>query len=362
MGEYHGVAAISPDGTQVAFGTGGPGGQVLILDVQRMKMQHYVHTGIAVEALAWLGPRRIVASMQCNPRNVAGRGCGIAMVDSTTGEVVRRWPETEADTETLPFEPGFQSPKPFATTPYGIVFLLASAQRVAPARLVVIGRDEELRSVTLPSIAAGRERRPFREQSAGLAISPAGDRAYVVGLDSIVTEVDLETLEIRDHPVQGLDPGAPFTTRRAFWLSGRIVVHGGGYTGSLGEAASGSEPAGVMTIDATSWRARTIDAEAHQAAEAAGRMLVYGGRTLGLAAYSADGAQRFHLFAGDDRPIASVYVDGTYAYAVSVDPQPGETVGRARQSHVRVVDVATGQVIREARPSARLVDFARPYR
>jgi DNA-binding beta-propeller fold protein YncE len=367
VGEYHGVAAISPDGTQLAAGTGGPGGQVQIIDIQRMEAQHSVYTGIAVEALAWLGPRRIVAAMQCNPRNVAGRGCGIAVVDSTTGEVVRRWPETEADTETLPFVPGFLSPKTFATTPHGIVFLLIPARRVAPARLVVIRPEEELRSVTLSSIATGQERLSGPQQSAGLAIPPAGGRAYVVGLESIVTEVDLETLEIRDHPVEGLDPTLPFTSRRAFWLNGQIVVHGAGSTHSLGAGVSwvsGSVPAGVMTIDTTSWRARTIDADAHQAVEAAGLMLVYGGRSSGLTGYSADGERRFHLFADDDHPVASVYVDGLYAYAVSIDPQLREPDGRdyVRESHVRVVDVATGQVIREARPSARLIGFAHPYR
>jgi len=363
---------FSPDGTQLAVGAGGPGGQLRIIDIQRMETQHYVHTGIAVEALAWLGPRRIVAAMQCNPGNVAGRGCGIAVVDSTTGEVVRRWPETEADTETLPFEPGYLSPRTFETTPHGIVFLLVPARQVAPARLVVIRREEELRSVTLPSIATGRERLPFGpQQSAGLAVPPAGDRAYVIGLESIVTEVDLETLEIREHAVQGLDPTAPFSSRRAFWLNGQIVVHGAGFTSGLGTGVSGSVPAGVMTIDTTSWRVRTIDADAHQAVEAAGLLLVYGGHSPGLAGYSADGEKRFHLFADDDRPVASVHVDGPYAYAVSIDP-PQEADGaaqtvrarrRARQtgSHVRVVDVATGQVIREARPSARLVDFARPF-
>lgn len=350
--EYHGSAAISPDGTQLAVATGGPRGKVRIIDIRGMEMQYYVQAGIAAEAVAWLRPGRVVASLACNPANASGRGCGIVLVDSVRGEVVRRWPETEADAWTLRFEQGDAAPKTVAKTPFGVLFLLVHATEVTAPRLVMIDNKEELRSVSLPSIRAGRNRPfivnppPFSPQSSpALAVHPAGDRVYVIGAEPTVVEVDLTTLQVREHPIEGLARGSEFGQRRAFWMDGRIVVYGPG-RGRM----SSQTPAGVSTIDVASWRARTIDARGNQASAAGGTLLVYGGESRGLTGYSLDGNERFRLFEDEDGSVESAHVDGGYVYVVTVDR-------RQTLSRVRVVDVATGKVVREATPADRPIDF-----
>jgi hypothetical protein len=360
VGEYHWSAALSPDGAQLAVAAGGPGGKVRIIDPRRMETQHFVQTGIAAEAVAWLRPGRIVAALACNPANSSGRGCGMVLVDSLTGEVVRRWPETEADAWTLRFEPGEAAPRTVAKTPFGVLMLLAHATEVTAARLAMIDDTEELRSVSLPSIRAGRDRPvvvnpgPFAPQSsAALAVHPAGDRAYVIGAEPTVTEVDLKSLQVREHPVEGLDRASEFSQRRAFWIDGRLVVYSADPMMGFGGGVAGRTPSGVRTIDVGSWRARTIEASASHATVAAGVLLVYGGQSRGLAGYSPDGKERFRLFADDGRPVASVHCDGRYAYVASVDQ-------RQDSARLRVVDVSTGEVVRDATPAARLIDLVLP--
>jgi hypothetical protein len=358
--EYHWIAATSPDGSQLAVATGGPACKIRIIDIARMEMQHRVQAGIAAEALAWLRPGRVVAALACNPANIAGRGCGIVLVDSNSGGIVRRWPETEADDQTLRFEPGFFAPKTVAKTPFGVLFLLGHATEVTAARLVLIDDKEELRSLSLPSIRAGRHRptvsnlAPFGPQkSAGLAIHSAGDRAYVIGTEPTIAEIDLKSFQVREHQVEGFDRGSDFSVRRAFWMDGQIVVYGVDQSAGADGSLAGRTPAGVRAVDIASWRARTIDAHASQATAAAGTLLAYGGESRGLTGYSPDGNERFRLFADDDSPVASVHVDGRYAYAISVDRQQGAV-------RARVVDVAAGKLVREVTPSARLIDLALP--
>jgi hypothetical protein len=284
------------------------------------------------------------------------------LVDTITGNVVRRWPETEADAWTLRFEQGDAEPKTVARTPFGVLFLLAHATELTAARLVMIDEKEEMRSVSLPSIRAGRNRPfltnppPFSPQlSAALAVHPSGDRAYVIGLEPTVAEVDLKSFQVREHPIEGLDRVSEFGERRAFWMDGRIVVYGVDLTIEPDGKQSSPRPAGVRMIDVVSWRAQTVGVRASYATTAAGTLLVYGGEFRGLAGYSRDGKERFRLFADNDRSIVSVHCDGPYAYVTSVDQQ--ETAMR-----LRIVDVSTGKVLREGTPSARLIDLALPYR
>src|SRR5437867_3084168 len=138
IGEYHWAATTSPDGLRLAVATGGPGGGIQIIDLERMETAHSVHTGIAAEALAWLTPNRLLGALQCNPTNSGGRGCGIVLVDGGNGKILRRWPETERNAEFLPFRPPSSPPKPVATTRHGAVFLPGNCSEIASARLARI--------------------------------------------------------------------------------------------------------------------------------------------------------------------------------------------------------------------------------
>jgi hypothetical protein len=358
IGEYHRAAILSPDGVRLAVATGGPGGGIQIVDVERMEILHSVHTGIAAEALAWLTPDRVLGALQCNPANSAGRGCGIVLVDGVTGKIVRRWPETENDTQLLPVHPPLSGPKPVATTRHGVVFLLGHAREIAAARLVLITKAEEFRSVSLSPIQVGlyqtsslRGRPLGPDASAGLAVDPAGERAFVVGAESTVAEIDLSTMNVRYHEVTGLERRSKVGVRRAFWLpDGGIAVFGYDLVVPTGDGRVTMLPAGVRIIDTMTWRARTIDAQASTAALAAGSLLVYGGELLGVTAYNPDGRERFRLF-GDEQ-VREVYPDGAHAYVVT-----RKTAGDSGRYRVRVISAATGTLIRETIPSERLVDL-----
>jgi hypothetical protein len=254
-------------------------------------------------------------------------------------------------------------PKPVAVTPHGVVFLLAHWSRLAPARVVFITREEELRSASLSGIelASGLRVPPFRRKSGGLAVDASGQRAFIVGVQGTVAEVDLETLHVRHREIEALK-ASPQGGRRAVVPldQGRLAMFGDNFrAGEAGGPSSNfrslvgvvQEPAGVTVIDTESWTARTVDPQASRAAFAAGTLLVYGGRSSGVTGYSSDGRRRFHLF-GDEteqRSVAAVHAHGGLAYVVT---QSGDAT-----STVTVIDAATGTIEREANVPGRLFDL-----
>src|SRR4051794_28791690 len=66
--EYHDNWSFSPDGSRVALGMGGAGDicgrGICIVDVRSMSIAAQIHAPTAVEAVAWLRPRRIVGVLQ----------------------------------------------------------------------------------------------------------------------------------------------------------------------------------------------------------------------------------------------------------------------------------------------------------
>jgi hypothetical protein len=189
-----------------------------------------------------------------------------------------------------------------------------------------------------------------------LVVDDAGKRAFVIGGEQTVGEVDLTTMSARYHEVQGLERRGNVSQRSALWLDGgRIAVFGEDVM-IAGDGRVTRVPAGVTVIDTTTWRAQTIDARASRAAFAASTLLVYGGESRGLSGYASDGRERFRLFYNgqEQESIVSVHLDGAYAYVVT-----GQTPGETQRRRVRVINVATGTVVHEATPAARLVDLVR---
>jgi hypothetical protein len=330
VGEYHRAWSFSPDGSQVALATSMPGAGgrigIRIVDVARMRAHKDVATGIAAEALAWLAPDRLVAVLQSGE---------VVVVDPTSGEIVRRW--------SMSTGARFYFPKS-AATPEMLVALLVGTGKLRPARLVVVDRDGRLRSTRLGRIRVG-ERRAANDlvvpQSAGLALDPAGDRAFVAGTGARLATVDLDTMRVRYHrlrnPAKTRTRGGAIVSsdRRALWLGhGRLAVTGHDYVSGSGRRVETS-PSGVHMVDTRRWTSHTIAKRASAARIAAGRLLVYAPRHTpgaGLGIYSRDGRRLHQLFG--NRAL-DVQVAGRYAYAI------GERA-------VRVVNVRTGKVLHRA--------------
>jgi len=292
LGEYHEDWSFSPDGSQLALGMGGQGDPcgrgICIVDAETMRIAGYVHAPIAVEAVAWLSPRRIVGVLQ--------RG-GVFVADPVTETVT-----SSRDLPFLPFGPAV------ARTSGGLAVLMRSR----PPHLVVVNSHGDVRSVALRRI----------ERGAALAAAPHGLRAFVTSAVGLVAEVDLRTMAVRYHRVPTPDDG---NRREALWLGdGRLAV-------------SGDRNAGVTVIDTSTWTARTVAPGATSARLAGGRLLVYSelgfrprSRGVGLRVYTRDGRRLVrHLF-GDRQLEVEVLGEGVAVFRPSASRTRATEIVRAR--------------------------------
>lgn len=190
-----------------------------------------------------------------------------------------------------------------AGEPYrgGLVLVLGPRGRaLGPSRLVRVGPGGRTRSAPLPEIRSGSEPDGSVTQvwDPGLALDRSGGRAFVVQARAPVAEVDLDTLEVRSHPLEHGARAADAVagpTRDAIWLGrGRLAVTG----------SDSRSPAGLTLIDTRDWRARTIDRRTTDAVLVSGTLLAstfldQRRSGSGLTGYSPDGTRRFHRFGND---------------------------------------------------------------
>jgi hypothetical protein len=289
MGEYHDDWSFSPDRSQVAFGMGGQGhcGRgICIVDVATMRKAAWIRGTGPVQAVAWLGPRRIVGVFH---------GGGVIAADPVTGTIRRTTPL------------GFQVyAPPVARTSVGLV-LLKDARLPRLARVNAFG---DVSVAELPRIGPG----------AGLAADGRRARAYVVSSGEPVAEVNLRTMGVRYHRVRM--PGA-VGRLDALWL-GR------------GKFAVTDIRGGVHVIDTRTWRARIVSRRATSARMAAGRLLVWSEtERVGLDVYTRDGRRLVRHLLGKRE--LTVEVAGRTAYAFN----PFGRRGRAW-----VVRARTGRLVR----------------
>jgi hypothetical protein len=320
LGEYHDAWSFSPDGSRLALGMGGArrtcGRGICLVDVRDMAISGDVEAPIAIEALAWPRPRRIVGVLQAG---------GIVVADPLTGTIVRRTP--------LPYRTRFAE---WERTPGGLALLMNGP----PLRLVAVDASGTARDAPLDRI------RPAENGYPGLAVDRRGRRALVVAAGAPVAEVDLRTMRVRYHRVRfARSPRARRTTGRdALWLgNGLMAVSGEGPTG---------RPEGVHVVDTRTWTARTVEARASRVRLAAGRLLVYTAEVfrpraagVGLRIYTRDGRRMVsHLFGSQS---FDVEVAGARAYAYRID-------GRRRALHV--IQARTGRILRTRAAPPRRYD------
>jgi len=223
-----------------------------------------------------------------------------------------------------------------------------------------------MRSAALDLILSGQEfETEGRMSSPGLAVDAAGDRAFVVGGNAPVAEIDLATLAVSYHELSTsislfsrvrnwLEPAAAAKMpssgpmRYARWLGNGVLAVWGSdihVTGSGRSVESFETAAGVKLIDTRNWSVRTLDGNASRLAVADGTLLVSAslwssaeGKAagIGLTAYRPDGSTRFHVFGW--RPLW-VQVLGSRAFVPRIGRRPAYDI----------VDVQTGRVVRRMR-------------
>ena len=323
-----------------------------------------VPLGGPVWTLLWRNPHRIVALVGdcCSPEST------IVVVDPGARRVLSR--ETVGGAISALERDG------------GMLALLSTPVRaIGPAQLVVVDSVGTIRRVELTRIEAGTSwpadtnAPPLGTQRVpAVALDAAGGHVYVVFPDGLGADVSLATLDLSYHQVATRSLGARLTAWlqpaaqakgmngvawRGKWLgNGYVAVTGEEQHATLDannrETMSGN-PAGLAILDVRNWTIRTIDRGAGQVVVADGLLLATG-RTwrtsdqrqtgMGLAAYGADTAMRFHLFAGSPAWIHAVW--GGRAYVQGLGPATS------------VVELATGRVVEQRTgelPMPLLQDF-----
>lgn len=338
---FYGAAERSPDGKVLAVG-GNEKGIVEIVDLERMTSLGSIDLSPAtyVELLQWTAPDRLVASL-------SGEQPQVAVLDPTTRQVVS---VHELEGTVVQRAPAGD----------GLVFLLAPAGRIGPARLAVFEGDD-LRYVDLPQVRAGweadGEQEDYRARQfiPALAVDPSGSRALVIPAGNRVTEIDLETLATASHDIaqpvsllerfrNWLEPGAwakmiDGPDRNAVWLpNGLVAVSGVRYV-SDGDDVDVT-PAGLALVDPSNWSVQRIS-------DAPGWVAFRGGALLGSAWDESSQAQTLHVFGQDGTPRF-----GLERQAADLSQVAGDHLYVATEEGARyeIVDLATGETVGRAAP------------
>lgn len=361
--------SFSPDRSRLALGGGL--GDILVVDARRLRVVRRIDLEVQgnVLATAWAGSRLIAAVAYA--RDDATTGLRLVTIERATGRIIG-----QAELS--------GSLQRFATASGALVLLLGPADGLGPARIVVAGADG-VRTAELTRIPAGgeveRDQRIVRRAQPGLAIDPAGRRAFVVGAGTPVAEVDLETLSVANHELSTptslaarildwLEPAAEAKAmptgpvRSATWVGdGFLAVWGHdneAWIDSQGRPQCRSTATGVRLVDTRQWSVHVLDVDA-AAFAVAGDLLLTWSYTwdstrgvqagIGLTAYAADGSRRWQLFGAE--PIYHVQVVGGRAF-VRRDGSRRPTA---------LVDLARGAVIRrqDGEPPLLLLGPAASY-
>jgi hypothetical protein len=314
LGEYHQTWSFSPRGDSLALGTsaGGPanGLGIHIVDVATLAELPGITVPIAVEALAWLRPRRIAGELQGNT---------VFLADPVTGKIVsKRRVRAGSDCAIHP---------PAVATRRALVMLMG---RLA----VSVHADGRVRTASLrglPDACAG----------AAIVLDRRHNRAFTVAGGSPVAEIDLRTMRVRRRRLSGPALNADDTT--ATWL-------GHGLIAAAHTRGSSARPAGVELIDTTTGTRRVVARRAGGVRQAGSALLVFdggfagraAGHGFGLRAYGLTGRPRWRLLGG--QRIWNVQVAGRLAYAIG-------------SRGLAVVDLRTHRVLRRTRRAPDDVEF-----
>jgi hypothetical protein len=340
--------ARSPDGTQLALGTGVRGSYettaLQLVDSTTLALvgKPVVFPGL-VRAAVWPASGALYAVVETMGRS------SLQTVDPETRKIVAQ----------RRIGGQFLSHARFDR---GLVLLLGVEGKIAPARLAVVDPDGLVRVVRIPRIDAGSFWRHDANgigetRTPGLAVDDAGRVAYVIDAGGRIAAVDLRTLKVTYHrPARALlarvgswltptaeAKGMNGPVRTAQWLGdGLIAVSGSNQTAvrKKGLTEYAGSPAGVWVLDTRSWSVRMIDAQGNAAVVGEGFLLTTGGRwsstgansSRGVAAFGPDGALRWVLGERSNNWISTVY---------------GSLVVLGKQSNLHdVVDAQSGKVIR----------------
>jgi hypothetical protein len=242
----------------------------------------------SLQNLAWVRADRLLATV------VHDNGSFVAVVDPQRRRTLKR----------VDLEPT----RGAARIPGGVALLLGTTNGFAAAQVAVVDAEGAVRKVVLDRIQIGFVQVPGNEPSAdlkepGFAVDPIGRRAFVVGGDFTVAEVDLDTLAVAYHnpSARSLAKNITGPSRVAAWLgNGMLAVSGFDYTGG-----DNGQPVGLRLIDTRNWTYRMLDPSVGWF-DAAGGMIVAVDKVFGL-----DGSMRYRVDLAGEQWLSA---QGQYGY------------------------------------------------
>jgi len=298
-------------------------------------------------SLTWLRPNRLLAVLTRSNSSDAE----VVVVDPTKRRVLRHM--------SLPAAPWTTS-----STGQELVLLLGSYDSFAPARVVIVSADGNVRTAVVENVLIGtvvdESSQDYRARtiSPGFAVDPEGRRAFLVPASGPIAEIDLQTLSVSLH-----DLGSPSLVRRflrwltpsaeakaiegpvreARWLGDGVLAVSGFDYSIAGDSKETehvvAKPAGVKLVDTRSWHTRMLRDGSGDFAVTPGLVIAQGGAwdegsqvtsSPGLLAFGLDGKERWGLHQGEDRRIEP---DGPVGYVW------------VAQGSMEVVDLSSGHVL-----------------
>jgi hypothetical protein len=309
LANHDGWWSFSPNRAGLAIGSEGAA-DIRFVDLRRMRTIGSVRTQTEIRPghVAWLSAHRLLAT---------GRDV-VSVVDPRRLRVVRR---TKL--------PGIVNAG--ARLPNGLALLLGQdLNGFAPAKVAVVDSEGRARSATLDRISIGfyQSGNQYEDRRAGFAVDPATRRAFVVGADYTIAEVDLRTLVVAYHggSSRSLAKELPGPVRTARWLGNGLLAVAG---------IDGIRRDGLRIVDTRDWSTRFVDAESVYLTLGDGVLVGSSSPFVPstLAVYGLDGSlhYRFTLDANTER----FTVAGRYGYVCS------------GASLVRVIELASGATLRQ---------------
>lgn len=340
--------AFSPDGEQVAIVGGSP--RIRVFDIASLRLVRIVRPASRLGAFIWTRDDVFIGVWQ---RGGGPHDSGTLAIDAVTGRRLKRTNvrDTLVDTQ---------------STARGELVVLSTPNvddaRFGPARITVVGTDGGVRSQTLGQIESGfqvekRKRRVGVQKTPGLAVDAAGERAFVVGKNEPVAEVDLETLAVRYHapePKTSLwarltgalvssagAKGALGWDRMAMLLDDHVLAITGYDSKARGDGFPTPDPTGLQLVDTDTWESCMWSSTGGLVARGPEAFYVWRDGTAhywanGLSAYDREGRRLWHAFGDEDVYTA---MSGDYLYVRHgrdtiresvVDPSTGEVLSNRR--------------------------------
>lgn len=325
VGTFTAERALSPDGRTIAL-VSQERPVVRFVDLARMRV---------------LGDARLADEGEVHTLRWTERGL-VAVVDPPRGsKLVWLDPERRQVTRVLRYRGELAD---FRLASGRIVVLEWPAGRVGPVRLNVVDADGRARSIRVDRISGGWARRGkdiLRVAEPGLAVDPAGERAWLADADGEICEVTLDSLAVRCNAVRVLAKvGTPWSRRQLKLVAEDTLALSGWEKPEAGPRAARS--IGLWLVDTGTWRRRLVDRGIDSFRFAGG--VVVGVRRNGVTAYDPTGALRYRI--EEKLQLGVISTAGPYLYVPRADDR---TV---------VADLATGRVL--GRPAGTTQPFQQP--